>query len=75
MRTSAGADAAMICEFAAEEDRIVREVRTRNRFAVKSKQHIRAAFDAGRRFLKKDQAEQGNDRDPRDRICHNDAVP
>jgi hypothetical protein len=75
MRMFAGADAAISFEFAAEEDRIVREVRTRNRFAVKSKQQHARRDRRASQVLEKEQANQRNDRDPRDRIRHNDPVP
>jgi hypothetical protein len=43
MRMSAGVEAAMYCELAADGGRIVREVRSWNRCAVKSEQNMAAA--------------------------------
>src|SRR3977135_869372 len=75
MRVCAGVEAAMDCGFAADSGRIVCEVRAWNCFAVKRKRS-RASFRRCAWFvLEKGQADQSNDRDPDNRIRHNNAVP
>src|ERR1700737_1839544 len=75
MRVSAGVEAAMDWELAADGGRIVCEVRSWNCFAGKRKQS-RASLSWHAWFvLQEDQADQSNDRGPGNRIGHNNAIP